>query len=528
MKNPLAAHTETDLFLTVCGLFVFAAAALWVVCFVPMNMDEAGLYHVLDCLAYPFAPLHTFRESCLQQNNLMTPLGLSIREPGFYTGIWPSILYAPFFFLFHAPGAQYAFGLIFLLTFAGLASRATAKPLLSFAVILSFFPFVYHFVHDTGPVKYAMLLFPLSGFFLKRILQTSGPVRYGYAVIGPLLLVCAVEEKPFFLYLLPSIVFFALALAGNEKNPGALHTALKKARGPLLVAAGVAIIGILLLLFSVNVHGSRYIWWLINLSDSKKLPPGDWLNAFSDFMLYWPFYAHYTYALADDYAGAVTLKLVTFGFFIASGAIAARAMARGFYPKQRLMLLGLSFASMAVIFLIVRNTWAGHHFVFLWAPLVFLLADLIALLTPGLAMGVAAGFFALNLWSVLALTQETPQARNSPERTAILHFFDEARASKAIINVSSWGDYYIQALYGPENQLVTYTEPYIQTPLPLTPADAQSLLLLAQKTGRTIYNVCYGPSCTKEALESVFGGTIKFEDALPGLPNWRVFVAAPR
>jgi len=525
-----SAAAQTDRFLIGGGFFVFAIAILWALFFVPMNMDEAGIYHLLACRAYPFAPLNTFREACGTQNDLMLPFGLHIAHSEFYTGIWHSVLYAPFYFLFHTSGAQYAFNLCFLLAFAALLARATAKPLLSFALVLAFFPFVFQFVHDTGPVTYAMLMFPLSAVFLKKIMDAS-PTRYFYAAVWAFLVLAAIEEKPFFVYLLPSLGFFALALTVKDKNFGDGMARLKKARGALLTGAFLLITGTLLLFFSTSRNGDFYIVWLTALTQ-RALPVGSWFGSFADFLLYWPSYARYTFDLAGNSLTQLLFSLAVVGFFLAGLAAAIFLLRRNAARKLRWIFLGLSFLSSAVIFLVLRNTWAGHHFVFLWVPLIVLFADLAASLAPGPALGLVSAFLVLNLWSIGALTQAPLQIRNAGERAAIFRFFaDDARASQSIIDFSSWGGYYIQSLYGPKNQLVTYTEPYDQQlldNLPLMPEDARRLLSLAHKTGRRLYVICTGAACNKMALDAVFKDAVAFEDALPGLQNWRVFAAGPR
>lgn len=90
MKNPFpkTATAPADSFLIGCGFFVFAITALWTIFFAPMDMDEAGVYHVLACFSYPLSPLQTFRDSCLHPVTLTVPFfGLQIVQPERYIGI---------------------------------------------------------------------------------------------------------------------------------------------------------------------------------------------------------------------------------------------------------------------------------------------------------------------------------------------------------------------------------------------------------------------------------------------------------
>jgi hypothetical protein len=275
-----------------------------------------------------------------------------------------------------------------------------------------------------------------------------------------------------------------------------------------------------LILFSVNQDGKHYLAWLMEIRSEEPAHVA-WTALFTSFMLYWPGYAHYSYDLNNRTPAAIWFQLASAGFAVMCVITAVRAKFPSSGTGLRCTLLGLSFTATAIVFFIAGNAWAAHHFIFLWAPLIILLADLTATLPSGSAVIIAMVFFALNLWSVAALTQENVQARNSPDREAVFQFFnDDAFAPDAIVNYSAWGGYYIQALYGPKNQLVTYTDP-------LLPQDADQLLALSHETGRKIYDVCFGPYCNALTLKSLFGGRLDFDDVLPGLPNWRAFAATP-
>jgi len=518
-----SSDTAANRFLILAGVAVFALAVLFALFFVPMNMDEAGIFHMLACLDHPMAEYNIFREACFVKNDLTLLGGIHLIRPQFYTGLFHSILYAPFFNLIHAPAGQYVFGLTFLLAFATLMSRLTTKPKLAFALILGFFPFVFQFIHDTGPVKYEILLFPLSALALKKMLQDSSPLRYGIALVLALLLAAGVEDKAFFLYLLPSLAIFALGVASAEHTPKSLTTALLKTRGPLTVLVGVFAVLALLLLFSVNKDGLFYIQWLMRLTGKTLF--ADWLSPVPAFLLYWPMYAHYHFDIEPWTLRIVAFELVTLAFGVGFCITAAKQNAAQKDTLQLKLLLA-SAAILLVIFAIMTNAWAGHHFVFLWVPLlyVFLLRLEKMQQAPRLLFGGA--FLALNLLSVLALTQYTNPVKINAQKDMIFSFLnDKTRAESSIYNFSTWGGYYIQALYGPRAQLATYTEPLEPNPsYALHPEQAAQLLEIAKLTGRKIYTICYEPGpCSKEHLETAFSNKLTFHDALPGLRNWHVF-----
>jgi hypothetical protein len=171
----------------------------------------------------------------------------------------------------------------------------------------------------------------------------------------------------------------------------------------------------------------------------------------------------------------------------------------------------------AVVFFIFHNVWAGHHFIFLWVPLILLFADFIVAVPPPWRTRLVAAYLLLNAATFLVVLQKPHAVHASPDRDVIRAYFsDEAMAAKAIVNYSSWGGFYQHAIYGPKSQLVTYIEP-------LEKKESAKLFQIAGETGRTIYNACYGDLCNTSVLEKAFGGRLRFKEVSLGLAKWRLF-----
>ncbi|MEJ0062090.1 MAG: hypothetical protein WDO70_02545 [Alphaproteobacteria bacterium] len=514
----------------------FVLLAGFAVFFVPMNMDEAGIYHVLACFDYPFAPQHVFREACNARHDLTTPLGFYVTRSEFYVGIFHSVLYAPVYFLFHSPAGQYGFGLAFLGGFAFLLARLAVNPRLSLALTLAFFPFTIQFVHDTGPVSFATLVFPLGALLFRRMMRSGPPLpRHGYAALLALLVFLGVEEKIFFLFLLPSFILFCLAFAAGDGNGGdaerdlrGLTRRLETARAPIASFLALAFAGIMFWLLSTNTAGNTYLEWLMKIAEGSPVPFAGRLGAFAQAMLFWPFFAHKYFVLDAAEAFPMLLQAGIFSFMAFCLTVAWKNRDK---DGCRALLLALSFGAGALCLLLTPNSSAGHHFIFLWVPLLALLNDALARLKPP-AMLAAAGFFcALNLACALFLTQMPVNPESARDKDAIFARFNaEDSASGSIVNFASWGGYYIQALYGPKNQLVTYTEPYMaedQRPLPILPGEAAALLDLSAATKRRLYNICAGRLCSRASMQTAFGNRARIEEIMPGLATWRVFEAIP-
>jgi hypothetical protein len=543
-------HTEAERLLILLAWGIFGLTAVWAIFFVPMTADEANIYHVLACYHYPFASYNTFINVCDHQNDI-TLFGISIAKPFVYGGVLPSILYAPLYFLLHAQSGQYWLGLLFLLGFAHLLSRETAKPYLTFPVLLAFFPFTFQFVHDMGPVKFEFLAFCLGGILLRKLLAAQQPAQTIYVALLAILVFWATEDKVFFLYLLPSFTFFCIALiADGDWNQ--LLVQLRQKRPAILMTVLLSATGIVALLFSVNNDGTYYLQSLIdyiNTTQQNTMPlearglhAAKIIEFLFTFLLLWPYYAHRIYDVLGTYYNLwgedpvinYVLNGLTVVFFVLWFYMGLRAQSFSLRMAPRTVLLLLSFLSTVLVFLAARNVWAGHHFIFLWLPLMLLFQDFICTLETRGLTAILSLFFFINVLSVLTLTHTRVLPEDLGDRDAILAYFnDPVRSSQSIVNYSTWGLYNIHALYGSQDQLVTYTDQ-------ITRKKAEKLLEISQTTGRRIYNVCIDAGwgkpivnsalspCSKTYLDSVFGNKLDFQERLSGLPTWRVYEGIPR
>lgn len=503
--------------LILCCAWIAAAILLAVAVFyVPMNMDEAGIFHVLACHDYPFAKLNVFREACTAQNDLILPFGGVLPRPQFYTGLFHTLLYAPFYVLFHAAWAQYLFGFVFLLFFAFSMARLVGAARLT-PLFLAFFPFVVQTIHDTGPVKTSLLAFPLTVFLTCRILAPAGIARFLWAAALALAFLCLTEEKPFFLYLLPMLFFFSLAYLPEK------IASFWRARGPLALFAGLFLLGHGLLFFAHRQDGPAFIDWLIHLA-AQKPPFEEWLGEATQFLFFWPSYAHFTFEI-DGASGA--------GIFFALGVIALTGAFLGMAGRKeenrwRSGLLLASFLAGLLTFALLRNTWAGHHFVFLWVPLLALFAEGLRGLATGRRAGILLAFLLLNLLCVGILFQTPVVLRAGRDKEAVFAYLNDPARSRALVAFASWGGYYIHSLYGPQEQAVTYVEPYEKETardLPLYPVWAGRLEEIAAQTNRDLYIVCTQPLCNAGALSASFGYRQTFVEALAGQKDWHLFIA---
>ena len=189
----------------------------------PPNMDEFNHPYRLAC-SYPYAHLNTNPPFLIGCNSYWIDYGLFAYQRGFmYIGLTSSILYFPLWWLWRSPYSYLLMGALFLLAFSWLMVRALGLNRKYALVALSYFPIAYSFIHDTGPLRLSLLSYPLLVLMLFRLLDHRNMLhKVVYAVGCALLMVVCVEDKPFYVFLLPSVAIFAVACRAAAGSAGGL------------------------------------------------------------------------------------------------------------------------------------------------------------------------------------------------------------------------------------------------------------------------------------------------------------------
>jgi hypothetical protein len=198
----------------------------------------------------------------------------------------------------------------------------------------------------------------------------------------------------------------------------------------------------------------------------------------------------------------------------------------------RPLLLILSFLGFVLSFLYLGKAWAGHHFVFIWVPLIVLFCDLLSHLSAGYLIVASLLLASANVIPMAWLSQKDLRYEVSRERAAISAYFTPEKSNNAIINYTSWGYHHIHRAYGPENQMILLAN-YLS---PQTPNKVDALL---RRTKRDFYFVCRIPDpnntaelfagnlCTGELIEGqmmcALGKHAIVTDVLPGLRVWHIY-----
>jgi len=495
------------------AVLAFGVFVGWAVGYVPANMDTFNEMHRIGC-SYPNAHHNTFAEACDSYRIDIGPV--SYHRSYYYVGALSSVMYRPLWSVWRSPVSYYLFGLLFLLAFSLALARACGLQRKYALIPLCYFPVAFSTLHDTGPVKLALLSFPLVALLFARMLDEPSALRKtALAVACAVLIVACVEDKPFYVFLIPSVGLFVMATLMRGRPASTLARDLLKNRLPVLVLAAVCGAGLGALLFVGTTDGQSYFDYLRDAPATRTHDRRVVARSLVEFTLGFPKFGHRVFQLSAPRIADVAAALLATALFCWAAYTAWRGRV---LPRASLLLLGASYVALAVVFLIMRTPWAGHHHVFLHVPLLMLLL-LVAGSSARRFRLVLASVVVLNLGSVAALTSRPIFNHSARERAVLFRYLSQPEVARAnVIHFSTWGGFYQQSLFGDDDQIVTYSR------FDRRPEDALRLRDLGARTSRSILNACL--DCDLASMRAAYG-TPDVREVELGLRRWRLFHVAP-
>ncbi|MGK5088879.1 hypothetical protein WDW86_15075 [Bdellovibrionota bacterium FG-2] len=483
----------------VCALFV--AFCLIIIHLTPPHMDEYLHYQPLACTLFPNAIYHQFREACGYYDLAIFGHFLPIRSYG-YTGSATALFYLPIFKAFpHYLSARYM-GLGSLILFLiGVRLLTRLEWLLILATLGLNFPLAYQMINDTGPVGYSIVLMawvPLMfGWIIKKNSLDLSIV--GGAFIG-LTIFLGVEQKPFFLLLSPSIMGLSIWLHHRQ--------GVNRSVRACLFSCGGVLLSLCLILFTARTRtGEIYFVKLISMAANYELFDwqGQWKHLNSFLQTYFFNFAGFAHRVFGDFDSKGILPSLFFWIMLTLTA------GRSFLSKQNAQKQGtpqtlafLLVLSGMSLFLINRNlkSDAGHHIIFVMPYILIALAlGLQAWIAKARRVWIIPALLVVSNFYILSLViRNPPETHSSWDRIGLFEYVKTNLAKRYIISYLDWGTYYIGALYGPQEQIVTYIQP-------LNEVDALNLKALSEKLQRPLAFVRRkeGTSANWGALERTVG-----------------------
>lgn len=437
---------------------------------VPFNNDEAVQFHVLACELFPNAELHKFREGCGVKNLNVFGLSLPLRSYT-YIGVSGALAFVPFWWIVATPIALRVWTGFLWLTSSLVLSRLLIVPwaLVLTVVALSTPVFAQHLI-DTGPIAWQFLLLECGVWLVVTALACSSSWRI--AILGGLAGLCAFlafEQKGFVVYGACLALYLFIVATYRRGLFGAVGLRLGFLRLVTCTSALTLVSGVLLgtLLSAKTIEGSSYYAALQSATKNYSINEMDsWMSHFMafvrDFILFPTRYFHRVY----DVAGLVSREQDFFAVMSLSGVAAGAAILLAIERKWGyvcLLFLSVFFAG-GDLFLMARAqmAWAGHHVIFAHVIIFVGLAVALNALLPRYVV-LVIGAIGLLLYQQVkpwqTLLNSRPQVESDPSRMELLQIVDTPDfATSHVVAHLSWGTYFIDALFGPRDQIVTWVE----------------------------------------------------------------------
>jgi len=493
------------------GLYMAAMIAFAV----PVNVDESVQYHPIACTAYPLARYHTFWNACDDSNSLVF-LGTHLPRAYAYIGGFSSVLYWPFFKLHPSIGMQRIVGMFFLIACVLLVTLLEREHQLSIWVLFGLsFPLMYQLVDDTGPVRFGLFMMLFTPWCVQVIRRATPRLAALLNVLLGVMLFLAVEDKPFFLYLIPSLAVLTYAYAGDtDANIAEDVRAVLAAVWPsvlvFLTLVGVYFFG------THTAAGDTYFDALV-----KAVKQVDLRSAFIAMLSYMTNFAKFSSMVYET--GQFKLPNVFLSLAIWSWGLLFiwRALSTAPRVRRRILLTGLALILSGSTMLVARNAWTGHHFIYCLLLALLLVAQAVSRNRTG-----RTPFLVAYAATAVVLTAELPYLDPgktwSWERYKVFEYLSRPEVARThVIAHLSLGTYYVASLYGDAGQLSLQIEK-------LNAATASRIIDIADNVNRKVLCVCRGAGCDRDSLASGFQGRIVFDEVPLSNSEWRVFAETYR
>ena len=478
----------------------------------PWNMDEFVMYHALACWQES-QRINTFNESCFWYQTNIGPW--SYYRSYAYIGVASSILLAPFHFFAPYFWTQYVIGFVLLVSISlGLVKSFRLSWRYSPLVMLVF-PLVFGVLHDSGPSRLSLLVIAWTPAMATKFLGTA---RRSRLWLIPLLIswVVAIEDKPFFGFLLPGLALFTYAaMSLSVVN---FHD-LRKQR--LATIFGCMFLLPVVTLLAQRSHGTTYLQFLMSggISDGFLNRLRDSANALL-FTLDWPYSTHRVVSagLSQVFSHDGMLLGDAFTWFNLFGLstlliwCGAKLISDPDVPRVSALAILLAWFTFN-LGSVIAGGWALHHYVF-------------ALLPIGASLALVARRSVFNLrfigTSLMLLSSSAFAAvlLSGAERETgnrIRHIVREASGLGGegyIINCGNWGCYYPMSLLNQNDVGVTFAD---------TKERTVDLADTAAKLGKAVIHVCL--NCGKEQVEELYPGRTVLPFSSIG-ESWSAFVVS--
>lgn len=500
--------------------FIGLLFGVWgLIALVPPNMDEFIKYHRLACWAFDGSQYSVFQEGCDKYSASI--FGIPFHRNYQYIGVLSNYLYAPFYYSIPNIYSHYLFGLVSLLLFSFLLVRALKVRWEYIFIPLTFFPLLNLMIHDHGPANFSLISYPIFFLLVQKLFSRDlGLKSFLLLALGiAATVLVGLDEKVFYLYLIPQILILSFAIALYQEV-GILKRADISESLPLIVRR-VFFLGLVILLvcvgflFFIKTEGVNYFRYLVEL---KKIQSREAPIAFGDiysFLIQFgstPYaYPHRIFHLNEGY---LRISQIVFAPLLAIAAFAVW----NYRNRAAVWVLLLSEVILILTFFVTKNVWASHHFIFLQIPIIILLILFVNASEKRFLL--VSALLVINLvTNIYLLKNSTVQGHARLSQNGIFEYLSQNEIAKnSLINFSSFGGYFILSLYGNKEQVITWKDLKNKE-------SGDDLFQLSKKSSKgNVINAC--ENCELGDIQRAFPSST-VEQVGPKDPSWRLWKITP-
>ena len=434
---------------------------LLIIFYVPQHMDEYIMYQSLACNQKQQA-LSIYREACGSYPVNLGPIKYNLSY--IYNGISSSLFLSPFQFLFDSIWTQYFLGVLSLIIIALGTFRSFKFNIRYFPFVLIFFPILYSVLKDGGPIRISLICISWSPFLFRKYLENNGLQKIFYFFLISLFWIISIEDKPFFIYLIPGTIL--LMISGLDEYY--ILNILKKRKLELLkIFSSFTFLCILFLnILQVEVTNEPYFIWLIKHSRNTTERVLDFSRLVDPlkYTFYWPQYFHRIVHLSDSHSFSLNnLLVLILGFLIILITLRYYLLvfrvikASKDQVNLKLIFLSCSFFIFNICIFISKGR-LHHHYVFAQYPLLIFTLYFVSLEKEKAYKFLYTSFLSIIFLSFIVFHLSPQRFATHREIPMIFNLALKNSNNKTIINASNWGFYFTYSLSNKKDLPVVYAD----------------------------------------------------------------------
>lgn len=443
---------------------------------VPFQMDEFSHHHPIICSYYENNKLNVYREGCNLYDLTLPNTNISLPLRAFpYIGSLPALIYYPIFYIWKNPLSLRLLNIFYIFIQSIIISKLFKFDIRKiFIGLLLFFPYFYQHLVDTGTEPAQLLLIMLAIFLLKKWVHSN---KIKHSVLLGLILFLGIWTKLTFVFYLPVIFLLGAFFLQQNKPLTESKYEIKDYISSLLIGLIVFLFLSYLYLFSTSTYNqndkpilglllsyeSNIIKFYADFKIEKELS-----NLYNLFIN--PYYPTYRLFEPFNYPEFSLIYSLLLYLFIPISILTIYKNTKKKFPTES-ALYYLCF--ILIIFLVFSKskqlTIKTHHLALAYPFLIFSYLSLINFCKEYSKQYLATisktyrAFIILNIVIFLTFTNQplSYTGHSDLSRYKINNFLNnDVLAQKYFYVVVSWGMYYYQGLFGPQDQSVIYLEPF--------------------------------------------------------------------